>query len=105
ATVLTEVLELVEAVEVLDRHLGDRPRLGEAQVDSDAAPAVLVRLQAAPVRDAAAGGAEVEAERIAAHVGGRRPGDADAGVFPVVGPEHAVPATGGAVAGGRRVGQ
>src|SRR3954462_9310456 len=29
ATVLSEVLELVEAVEVLDRHLGDRPRLGE----------------------------------------------------------------------------
>ena len=62
-------------------------------------------LQRSPVGDAAAGGAEVEAERLAADVGRGRAGDVDAFAFVVVGPERAVAPAGGAVAGRGRLRQ
>ena len=83
----------------------DRIGLGEAQVHRDAAPAVAALMERAPVGEAAAGRAEVERERIGRHVRGRRTRDVDADAFVVVRPQHAVAATGRAVACRRPVGR
>src|SRR5215475_4247901 len=80
-------------------------RFGEAEVDGDAAAAVRAGGERAPIGDAAAVGAEMEANGTVApgvHLG--RAGDADALVFEIVGPEHAVAAAHRAVAGGGRLG-
>ena len=101
AAVARQVIEAVEAVEVVDDDRGDGRRiLGESQIDGDAALALVVQLEAAPIGDAAAVRAEVEAKGLAANVGLGRAGDVDALAFVVVGPERAVATAGGAVAGG-----
>jgi hypothetical protein len=55
-----QILEGVQAVEVIDRNLRHRVRLREPQVDRDTAASVLADVGAAPERDAAARGTEVE---------------------------------------------
>lgn len=99
-----QVLERVEAVEVVDRNLRDGVRFGEPEIDGDApAPFGIVRLRK-PVRHAAAFGTEVELERLAADVGPCVSGDPDGFVFVVVGPQHAVTPARRAVARRRSVG-
>ncbi len=100
APVAGEILPRVETVEVVDRQVGDRLGIGQAQIHGDAPAALRVRLQSAPVRDAAAAGTEVEAERVAAHVRRRGPRHVDAFAIVVVGPQRAVAATSGTAARG-----
>src|SRR5690349_19695044 len=100
STVASNIVEGVEAVEVIDRNFRDSLRIErESQVDGDAPPALFVDVQPAPKRDAAARPAEVEAQRLAAHVRLRRARNGDALTFVVVSPERAVATTGGAIAG------
>lgn len=72
APVARQVLPRVEPVEVTDQNVRDGLRIRQTQVDSDAALALRIGLQRAPVRNAAALRTEMESERIAAHVPGRR---------------------------------
>jgi hypothetical protein len=60
ASVSREIFEAIEPVEVVDREMRHRARLGEPQVHRDAASPVFLGSQSAPVRDAAARRAEVE---------------------------------------------
>src|SRR5205085_4005018 len=80
-------------------------RLGQAQLYGDPAPTLRIGLQRTPVRDTAAGRAEVEAERLAADVRLRRPRDVDRLAVVVVRPEGTVAAASGAVARRRRLGR
>lgn len=85
--------------------MGNGLRLGQAQVDGDAALAFRVKRPGAPEGDAAAVGAEVEFDGLAADVGLAGSGDMNTLAFVVIGPEHAVAAADGAVAGGGGFGE
>ena len=105
AAVAGQVIKGVKAVEVVDGNLRHRfGILGQPQVHRDAPAALLVGAQRAPVGHAAAAGAEVEAQRLAAHIGLRGARNLDAISLKGVGPQRAVAAAGGAVAGGCAVG-
>ena len=70
------------------------------QIDRHATPSVCAWQHASPVGHAAAAWAEVERDALlATNVGRGHPGRADAFTLKVVGPQHAVAATHGAVAG------
>jgi hypothetical protein len=93
-----QVVKAHEAVEVIDRNLRHGLRFGKPQVHRDAPLPFLVGLQRPPVDDAAARGAEVKPERLATHIGLRRPGDVTAFAFEVIDPQSAVATTRRAVA-------
>ena len=82
-----------------DRHLSDGVRLGEAQVNGDAAAARLILLLRAPEGYASANGTEVELDCFTSDIrlGGAR--DLNSFIFVVIRPEYAVAPTYGAVAG------
>lgn len=63
------MLPSAQTVETLDRHIRHGLRLGEAQIDADAATAGGVEPQPAPESQTAAGRAEVELEVLAPDVG------------------------------------
>ena len=60
SSVSRQILESDEPIEMVDGDLGDGIRLVQAQVDRDPASSVLAWCLRPPVRDAPAGGAEVE---------------------------------------------
>src|SRR5262245_29760192 len=84
--VARQVFERVEALEMVDREVRDGARLGQAEVDGDAAASFLVGFERAPVGDATALGAEMELDRLAADVHRGRSRDMDAFVLVVVCP-------------------
>src|SRR6185295_4650185 len=99
-----QVLEGIEAVEVVDRNLRDSVRLCEPQVDGNPPAALFVDVLPAPERDAAAGRAEIEAERLAADERLRRPRYLDSQAFEVIRPQRAVTAASRAITRRRAVG-
>jgi hypothetical protein len=103
--VLRQVLPLVQAVEVIDGEVGDETRLRHPQVHRDPPAAVLVRSQPAPVRDASAPGAEVEAQRVPADVRDGLSGDDDVLAFVAIRPQDTLSTARRAVAGVHRLGQ
>jgi hypothetical protein len=62
AAVARQVLEAIEPVGMVDRQMGDRLRLGKADVDRDPPPTIGFGPERPPVGDTAAGRAEMEAE-------------------------------------------
>lgn len=96
ASVARQVGKRFEAIEMVDREVGDRFRRREPEIDGNAAPPVGLKLQAAPAQHASAGWTKVDFKRrlgaVGAPVGRARSEDADALVFIVIRPEHAVAA-------------
>lgn len=74
----------------------------QAKIDRDAAAPGFVDLQRAPGGDAAAVGAEVKAQRVAASISPGLAFDRDALALVVIGPQHAVATAGRASPGGQR---
>src|SRR5882757_6955559 len=68
APVAGQVFPGVESVEVIDRDMGYRSRLGQPQVDGDSAATLLGWFQRTPIGDTTALRTEMEAERISADV-------------------------------------
>src|SRR5689334_17301134 len=102
--VARQVFERVESVETVDRYSRNGIRLGEPKVDGDAPTSLLAGLVRAPESDATARDAEVEFDRLAAHVEARRPRHVDTLTLVAVSPENPVTAAYRAVADGRAVG-
>jgi hypothetical protein len=100
STVARQVLERIQPIEVIDRDLRDRFGLGQPKVYRDTAAPVFVFLVCAPEGDTAADQTKVELDRRASHVPLGLAENSDALIFVVIGPEHAVAATHGAVASG-----
>lgn len=92
--VARQVVEAVEAVEMVDEKVRHRLRWREPDIDRDTATTVRLKAPAAPAQHAAAGGAEVDLERriglARTGIGSARPRDADALVLVVISPERAV---------------
>ncbi len=84
---------------MIDWHLSYWTRLGEAEVDGNAALPLRRELLPSPVRNAAARGAEVKLDPFATNVRSGWTGDLDAFVFEVIDPKYAVAAAHSAVAG------
>lgn len=89
---------------MIDRYARHRLRLGETQIDGDAAPPVAGWALRAPERDATASRAEMKLDGLTAHVGSSRARDRDALAIVPIGPEHAVAPANRAVASRRSVG-
>ena len=96
-----QVFPLLETIEVVDADLSYRIWFGHAQVHGDSSAPFRVWFQSPPVRDAAALGAEVEAQRLAADVCGSLTFNPDVLALVAVGPEYSVPSTRCAVASRR----
>jgi hypothetical protein len=87
---------------------GDRRhvlRIGQAQVDPHGTSPVFARVQASPIRHAAARGAEVKHDPPSSCVGLGRTRDIDAAALEFVGPQRAVATTCGAIARRGRLGR
>ena len=108
AAVARQVIERVQAVEVIDGEVRDWPRFCEPQVDGDAAAAVRVEAQAAPASDAAAPAAKVNLEcwlrPVVAGVDRARPGDFYLLAVVVIDPQHPVAPAETTIARGDAVG-
>ncbi len=104
AIIAGEIGEAIEAVEMVDGEVGDGFGGREADIDGDAAAVGFIGLEGAPSEDVGAGGAEQNFEAgggiIGADIAVGGAGDRDAFIFVIIGPEHAVAAAEGAVAGG-----
>jgi len=105
AAVARQVIESVQPVKMVDGHMGNGLRFGQAQVDGDTALAFRGEGLGSPEGDAAAVGAEMEFDGLAPDVGLAGARDVDALAFVVIGPEYAVAAADGAVAGGGGFGE
>src|SRR5262245_8318717 len=102
-SVSRQVIKAVETVEMVDGQPRYCLRFRQPHIHGDATAPFLVRLQRAPIGDTAAIGTEMEFERLAADVGFGRTGDLDALILVVVGPQHAIAPTHGAIARRDRV--
>src|SRR4029078_12387083 len=100
STIHGQVFPRVEPIEMLNGHALDRTGLGQAQVDGNATPPVLIDSESAPVGEAAAFGATVKAERIAADDCLGRARDAHVFTCVAISPQRAVAAAGAAIACG-----
>src|SRR5262245_7288399 len=89
---------------MVDDDAADRRRLGQPEIDGDAAAALRVDLELAPIGDASAFYTKMKAEvSRSAGIGPCRARDADPLVFVVVGPERSIPSASRATAGRSRV--
>src|ERR1043165_7212502 len=80
-----QILERIEAVEMIDRYVRDQLRFGQSQIHGDAALAVRFQALPAPISDAAAHRAEVKVDGFAALIDLCRPRDVDAVAFEIIG--------------------
>jgi len=94
-----EIFETIQSIEVVNGQVGDWPGLGQAQIDRQSSPSRLLQFESAPTHHASAGGAEVEAQRLAANVRLRRPTDVYVFPFIPVNPQNAISSAGGAITG------
>src|SRR5688572_9016752 len=100
-TIPREVVMAAEAIVASERKRSHCLRLCQPHIDPHAAPPVCAGLALAPISNAAAARAEVEAEPLVApRIQRGRARDLDTLVLVVVRPERAVAAADGAVAGG-----
>jgi hypothetical protein len=99
-SVSRQVLELVQAIEVIDWYMCYGPGLSEAQIDRNASFPLRRSLLTTPERYTAAFGTEVKLDALSSDVGLGRPGDLDAYALKVVDPEHPISSADGAVACG-----
>jgi hypothetical protein len=93
-----QVIEGVEAVEVIDWDLGNRTRFCEPQIDRNPSFTLRQELLPSPVRNATACGTEVKLDRLATDIRLAWPGDLDSFVLEVIDPQDAIAATHSAVA-------
>ena len=93
-----QVFERAETVEMVNWDLRHSFGFGQAQIHCDAPPPLLVCLKRSPIRHAAALGTEVKLNRLATNVSLGRTRNVDAFAFMVIGPQHPVSTTHGAVA-------
>src|SRR5581483_3226544 len=103
AAVPRQILPCAQPLEAPDRNIRHRLRLRQTQIDPHAALAGLVEPPPAPEGYAAALRVEVELDGIGSDVGFRLARDLDPFSFVTIGPEHAVPPTHRAIAGGRAI--
>jgi len=96
---------------MMDGQMGDRLRLGHPQIDGGTDVALRVGLVGAVMGDAAAFGTEVKRDAGfvmgvgGSHIGARGAGECGAITDQIIGPQHAIAAADGAVAGGGGVGR
>jgi hypothetical protein len=67
-TISRQIFEGIQTVEVVDRYLRHSVGFGEAQVDGNATPAIVIRLPRSPESYAAANRAEMKFDRFSSNV-------------------------------------
>ena len=81
-----QILERVEAVEMVNGDFGNRFGVGQSQIDRDPPASILAWRPRSPIRDASARGAEMKRDRLSPDVRPRRAGNRDAFVCVVISP-------------------
>lgn len=99
-----QMFEAVEPVEMGDGYRRHGLRFGQSQVDCDTAAPLFIKIQRSPICHAATCGAEMEPNRLAPNVDLGWARDIYALAFKVIGPQHTVAATYGAITCGGRLG-
>jgi len=104
SSISRQVFERAETVEMVNWDLRHSFRFGQPQIHRDAPSPFFGCLKRSPIRHAAALGTEVKLNRVATNVCLGRTRNVDTFAFIVIGPQHPVPTTHGAIARRCRLG-